>query len=129
MLLKKEQPRHRQVISLTALIDVVFILLLFFMLTSTFLQWRQIDVSATSESDVESKELRHITLISDNGEFKIGQQRFSLQAEDSVQTIVDQDPEAVYVINVENGLRTQSMIDLLDAFKQAGAIVTLAGVN
>jgi biopolymer transport protein ExbD len=99
------------------------------MLTSTFLQWRQIDVSATSESEAETKELRHITLVSDDGQFKIGQQSFSVQTEGSVQAIVEQDPNAIYVINVESGLHTQSMIDLLDAFKQAGAVVTLAGVN
>jgi biopolymer transport protein ExbD len=43
--------------------------------------------------------------------------------------LVLQNAEAVYVIKVEPGLRTQSMIDLLDALKQAGAAnVSLAGV-
>ena len=36
------QPRRRAVISLTPLIDVVFILLVFFMLASSFLDWRSI---------------------------------------------------------------------------------------
>lgn len=37
--------RRRNLISLTPLIDVVFILLVFFMLASSFLDWRAIDLS------------------------------------------------------------------------------------
>lgn len=38
--------RRRTTISLTPLIDVVFILLVFFMLASSFLDWRAIDLNA-----------------------------------------------------------------------------------
>jgi len=41
-------------ISLTALIDVVFILLLFFMLTTSFSHWRAIQVSTASSSQEEN---------------------------------------------------------------------------
>lgn len=43
-------PRRHRAISLTALIDVVFILLLFFMLTSTFTRWKAIDLEAPQAS-------------------------------------------------------------------------------
>ncbi|MCX4187566.1 ExbD/TolR family protein [Methylophaga sp. OBS4] len=130
MLLNTEQPVHRRAISLTPLIDVVFILLLFFMLSSTFMQWRQIDVSAPSETETEAKKQRVITLLSDVGDFKIDDTTLSIKSELALKQIVQQDQEAVYVIKVMPGLRTQSMINLLDAFKQAGAnSVTLAGVN
>ena len=39
---------RRPLISLTPLIDVVFILLVFFMLASSFLDWRSIDLTAPS---------------------------------------------------------------------------------
>ncbi len=39
-------PRCRSGISLTALIDCVFILLLFFMLSSSFSQWRAVNLQA-----------------------------------------------------------------------------------
>ncbi|MBK6278385.1 MAG: biopolymer transporter ExbD [Gammaproteobacteria bacterium] len=44
MLLRLDPPCPRSRISLTALIDVVFILLLFFMLTTQFTRWRSLDV-------------------------------------------------------------------------------------
>jgi biopolymer transport protein ExbD len=100
------------------------------MLSSTFIQWRQIDVSAPSESQSESRDQRVVTLISNDGKYKIGNMTLSLKDMDSVMTVVKQDPEAVYVIDVKSGIETQTMIDLLDAFKKAGAkSVSLAGVN
>ena len=38
-------PRSSKKLGLTALIDVVFILLMFFMLTSSFIQWRSFDLT------------------------------------------------------------------------------------
>ena len=43
---KAGRRRRRPLISLTPLIDVVFILLVFFMLASSFLDWRSIDLNA-----------------------------------------------------------------------------------
>lgn len=130
MLLNTDQAPHRRAISLTPLIDVVFILLLFFMLSSTFTQWRQIDVSAPTEADVELKTQRVIKLISNDGKFTFQGQTYSAENNGSVERLVAEDKEAVYIIQVEAGLRTQSMIDLLDSFKQAGAVsVTLSGIN
>ena len=50
MLPEPTGPR-RSSISLTPLIDVVFILLLFFMLTSSFVQWRAVDLSLSVASE------------------------------------------------------------------------------
>jgi biopolymer transport protein ExbD len=44
--LASEPRRRRNLISLTPLIDVVFILLVFFMLASSFLDWRAIELDA-----------------------------------------------------------------------------------
>ena len=43
----QQRPTGR-LISLTPLIDVVFILLVFFMLASSFLDWRSIDLTVSS---------------------------------------------------------------------------------
>lgn len=41
-------PPSQPVISLTPLIDVVFILLIFFMLASSFMDWRSVDLSVST---------------------------------------------------------------------------------
>lgn len=52
--LSSKQKHRRNVISLTPLIDVVFILLVFFMLASSFLEWRSIDLSAAEKASGSS---------------------------------------------------------------------------
>lgn len=131
MLLKADKPVHRRAISLTPLIDVVFILLLFFMLSSTFIQWRQIDVSAPTEAEAstDTKTQRVLTLISDQGLFNLDGAQYDSLDQAMLQRLIAEDTAAIYVIKVEPGLRTQSMINFLDALKQAGAEnVSLAGV-
>jgi len=130
MLLKNQPPIHRRAISLTPLIDVVFILLLFFMLSSTFTQWRHIDVSATTASVTETKPIRQLTLLSEEGMYELEGQRYLMADIERMRNLVAAKTDAIYVINVEAGLRTQSMISLLDQLKKAGAeTVTLTGVN
>lgn len=47
-------PARKKKIGLTALIDVVFILLLFFMLTSSFNQWKAVDLQAPVSTELKA---------------------------------------------------------------------------
>lgn len=56
-------PRRRSGISLTALIDCVFILLLFFMLSSSFSQWRAVNLQAPVADAAQSAEEPQVVLL------------------------------------------------------------------
>ena len=59
-------PRRRRSISLTALIDVVFILLMFFMLTSTFSQWQALSLtSASADTHAQTSEPQLVLIYAD----------------------------------------------------------------
>jgi biopolymer transport protein ExbD len=127
--LNTESGRRRQVISLTPLIDVVFILLLFFMLSSSFMQWRQIDLSAAQAAENSSTEVLRLRLLSDQGVFEYEGRQYRMQDAVALHALVLAAPEAVFAIDVVPGVMTQTLISLLDAVKQAGAQqVSLAGV-
>jgi biopolymer transport protein ExbD len=130
MLLDLEAPKRRVSISLTPLIDVVFILLLFFMLSSSFIQWRSITVSAPSSTvNDQSVDIIVVRLLSADGRFEMEGKQYSQQDMSSLKGFIQLHPDAVYAIEVEAGLDTQSMISLLDKLKTAGARqVSLAGV-
>lgn len=53
-------------ISLTALIDVVFILLMFFMLTSSFTHWQMLDLKLPSAHTNSTKDVPPIILVYEN---------------------------------------------------------------
>ncbi len=59
--------RTKKRISLTALIDVVFILLMFFMLTSTFNKWKTITINTPVSSAETSNETPQVILLKEKG--------------------------------------------------------------
>ena len=132
MRLQINSAARRKSISLTPLIDVVFILLLFFMLTSSFLHERQIDVSAATESSLQERVNveQIINLLNNDGEFRLNQRVYSIHDLSQVDAIVSQNKKTVFVIEAANGVNTQSIVSMLDVFKKAGAVsVTLAGIE
>lgn len=55
--------RRARPISLTALIDVVFILLMFFMLTSSFSQWQMLDLTIPSAHQAAKHDLPPVVIV------------------------------------------------------------------
>ncbi len=123
--------RRRSAISLTPLIDVVFILLLFFMLSSQFMQWRQVTLSSAShQGDNPAVNLFTIEVLNNQGliEFEGQQGVFTELA--GLQNKIGSEADALFVIDVAPDVTTQSVIDLLDQLKLAGAQhISLAGVT
>lgn len=129
MLLDLSLPRRKQAISLTPLIDVVFILLLFFMLSSSFSQWRQIKLPASTESQQSSLEFVTVILDSDGDQFTVQGKRYQSSDINALTELIITKPEAVFAIAVEKNGKTQALINLLDNFKKSGATnVSFAGV-
>lgn len=82
--------RHKHSISLTPLIDVVFILLLFFMLATSFTDWREISLATgTTASADDSEQPTAIVRIGPNGELHYAGDTYRINA--LVRTLVHQD--------------------------------------
>jgi len=121
--------RRRKMISLTPLIDVVFILLLFFMLSSNFTRWHQINLQSATSSESQTPELRILKIESNQGELSFNGNRLSMNNADSIQKFVAENKQATIVITVVEGIKIQVMVNLLDQLKRAGATrVSLAGL-
>ena len=112
--------RSRRLISLTPLIDVVFILLLFFMLASNLAQWRAISITtAGSSDDMQATPLR-IQLEAD------GAVRLDGLAID-LDTLLAQVSEAMLsqpgrplIMQADSAVSLQAIITLLDSLRAAG---------
>tara|TARA_R110002050_G_scaffold9504_1_gene33011 strand:- start:156019 stop:156414 length:396 start_codon:yes stop_codon:yes gene_type:complete len=129
MLLEIVSQRRRKMISLTPLIDVVFILLLFFMLSSNFTRWHQINVQSALSSENQTPELRIINIESNQGELSFNGRRLSMNDANGIEKFVSENQQATFVITVVEGIKLQVMVNLLDQLKQSGATrVSLAGL-
>ncbi len=121
MRLELAAPARRRAISLTPLIDVVFILLLFFMLSSTFTQWRQLDLAVPGIGTTTPPTQHQVQLLSDSGRFRLDGIEFDLQDTAALTQHLSGQGEDLFVIRADSGIATQAMIRLLDALKAAGA--------
>lgn len=112
--------RRRRAISLAPLIDVVFILLLFFILTTNFTRWRELPVAMPAQSEAQDvPDLRVLRLAAD-GVLRHEQRAFNDDDGAALRAFVAEAPDAAYVIDA-TGVRTQRLVDWLDRLQAAGA--------
>ena len=118
------QPRPSgRLISLTPLIDVVFILLVFFMLASSFLDWRSVDLTVSSGVGAASSAQRAILIsLRSDGSVAVGSRLVSKQALQSVLTSrLAGNREQHVVIRSDPGVPLQRAVNTLDLVRSIGA--------
>jgi len=121
-LLRIEYPQRRLRISLTPLIDVVFILLVFFMLASSFLDWRAIpldapalSVASASEDGAVLVELRAPDELRLSGESVTPE-----ELEHRLRERLEQRPEQRVLVQAAGGVPLQRTVSVLDRIAASG---------
>lgn len=113
-------------VPLTALVDVVFILLFFFMLASRSLDWRvlEIDLGETAiDAGLQAPPPNNAFLVLPNGELHNGDGQMALA--DAIGFYQRADSNAGIALLPAPETASQTLIDALDAFTAIGVQVTL----
>lgn len=118
MLLRQSRPKVT--LSLTPLIDVVFILLIFFMLASQFVDWREIDL--TPQAQVSSEAARDETVsfhVNHDRTFLLdGQAIGALDV--AVERLKSNGPNEVILLVPDDLVEIQHVVDVIEALQNAG---------
>jgi len=111
--------RSGRKISLTALIDVVFILLMFFMLTSTFSHWQSLPLSSASGSVSSSSPDPAVILLYPDGSVRLLTEDVSPVINDlsSIKVIAQSRP---IVVSSEESTTLAVMINVMQKLKNVG---------
>ncbi|MEM9741637.1 MAG: biopolymer transporter ExbD [Pseudomonadota bacterium] len=114
--------RRRNAISLTPLIDVVFILLIFFMLASSFLDWRAIPMTTAKAPPANTVSTKQAWTLSVNGAtLLLNKQPMPMGViVQTLESAKDQDPELAVRIQPIGGTSLQSLITVLDQLTERG---------
>ena len=114
--------RRRNLISLTPLIDVVFILLIFFMLVSNFMDWRAIVLSATQAAgSTREAQLLPIVVDLDHRGARVTDQVLAPQALiDHIAAELDRAPQRPVLVRPDAGVVVQEVVTLLDRMSLGG---------
>lgn len=119
-------------INLTPLIDMVFILLIFFVVTSSFTKESGIEVNRPSAKSAERQERGNIIIsITQKGEIWIDRRRINLTAlRANVERLHAENPEGSVIIASDRDARTGILVEALDQARLAGvANVSIAAFN
>ncbi len=116
------RPRRRPTINITSLIDVMFLLLIFFMVSSTFREHLGIDVTLPhAESAVEQTVETHEITVSVEGEFFFGEQRVDETGlRESIVMLLRDEPDAVLVLRADEGASFGRVVRAIDIARSAG---------
>lgn len=109
-------------VNLTPLIDMVFILLIFFLVTASFTKEAGIDVDRPSaETAVRQERGNLVIAISANGEIWIENQQVDIRAvRGHVQRLHAQNPEGTVIITADRDARSGLMVNVMDQVRLAG---------
>ncbi len=109
-------------INITPMLDVVFIMLIFFIVTTSFVKETGVDISRPSSSQAKQVKKGNILVaIKEDGVIWINKQEVDLRAVRSrVEKMHAENPEASAVIIADRGSRTGDLVEVMDQIKSAG---------
>ncbi len=116
-------------VDLTPMLDVVFIMLIFFIVTASFVKESGIDVNRPEAETAEQQERVNILVaISSNNEIWIDRRRVDVRAvRANIERLRAENPKGSVVVQADNKSHTETVAAVLDAARAAGAYdVTLS---
>jgi len=109
-------------INMTPMLDVVFILLIFFIVTASFVKEAGIDVNRPSAKTAVKKEKANILVaISENGEVWVDRRQVDVRAvRANIERLHAENPQGSVVIQADKKSTTEILIKVMDSAYQAG---------
>jgi biopolymer transport protein ExbD len=109
-------------IDLTPMLDVVFIMLIFFIVTASFIKEAGIEVNRPEASTSQPADNVNILIaISANNEIWMDQRRIDARAvRANVERLHAENPKGAVVIQADNKSNTETVAAVLDAAREAG---------
>ncbi|MBF7071942.1 biopolymer transporter ExbD [Glaciecola sp. MH2013] len=109
-------------IDMTPMLDVVFIMLIFFIVTASFVKESGIDVNRPDAPTAVKKDRANILIaISDKGEIWINKRKIDVRAvQANVERLHAENPQGSVVIQADRKSTTETLIKVMDASRAAG---------
>ena len=122
-----EKPRKHVTINITSLVDILIVLLLFFMLTTQFIHMEILNVnfSDTTEIGTNNSEDNQSVIITltGNNKFILDGNEFSLiQLQEKVKPLIDKNPTTDITLLSKQETIVQDIVTAIDSIKAVGGI-------
>jgi len=129
---RHRRKRDEAEINITPMLDVVFIMLIFFIVTTSFVKETGVDVNRPSADTATKKDRGNILIaIRANGEVWMNRRVIDIRAvRANVERSLAESPEGTIVIVADKESRTGLLVEVYDQAKLAGArSISIAAQN
>ncbi|MGR8921114.1 MAG: ExbD/TolR family protein [Gammaproteobacteria bacterium] len=122
MLNRATADEDESAIDITPMLDVVFIMLIFFIVTATFVKEAGIDVNRPDAATAVKQEKANILIaISASNEIWIDRRRIDIRAvRPNIERLHAENPQGSVVIQADKESKTETLIKVMDAARSAG---------
>ncbi len=116
------QSEEEEGVDMTPMLDIVFIMLIFFIVTASFVKEAGIDVNRPGAVNAEKKEKSSILVaITDKGEFWIDKRPVDVRAvRANIERLRAENPQGSVVIQADKESKNGLLVKVMDAARQAG---------
>ena len=116
------QEDEAEEINMTPMLDVVFIMLIFFIVTASFVKEAGIDVNRPEAATAVKKERANILVaISDKGDVWINKRKVDIRSvQANIERLKAENPQGTVVIQADQKATTDILIKVMDSARAAG---------
>ena len=110
-------------INITPLIDIVFLLLVFFMLATSFIQKSTIEVNLSSEktTEVDNKKNNVVLILNKKGQVYLNKKLINISnIRNEITNIIEKNPKYKILIKSHKKIAVQKVIRLIEEVRLAG---------
>ncbi|MDO6444482.1 biopolymer transporter ExbD [Colwellia sp. 1_MG-2023] len=117
-----QEQEEAEEINMTPMLDVVFILLIFFIVTASFVKEAGIEVNRPEAATAVKKERANILVaISDTGDIWINKRKVDVRAvQANIERLKAENPQGTVVIQADQKATTDILIKVMDSARAAG---------
>ncbi len=119
---QQAQQEEESEINITPMLDVVFIMLIFFIVTATFIKEAGIDVNRPDAATATKQEKANILIaIGPNNDIWIDRRQVDIRSvRPNIERLHAENPQGSVVIQADKESKTDTLIQVMDASRQAG---------
>ena len=117
-----QEQEEAEEINMTPMLDVVFILLIFFIVTASFVKEAGIEVNRPEAATAVKKERANILVaISDKGDIWINKRKVDIRSvQANIERLKAENPQGTVVIQADKKATTDTLIKVMDSARAAG---------
>ena len=111
-------------VNITPLIDIVFIMLIFFIVTATFVKEAGIDVNKPDAPTAEVKKKANILIaIDSNNNIWLDRRKIDIRSViPNIKRLRAENPQGSVVIQADEESKNKMLVEVMDAARQAGVV-------